>query len=427
MPTTSSSATISRRRFLGITATGVAGSLAGCYATGGSNSGQIAGGGVGSGFAYQKPAVTKSDATHVARNADQLDAALDSATPEQPAVVWIPPDGAINYTGRTRRITNAVIASSRSVNHPGGIIYTNSMGVDSAAYNGGDPDGMFEFGDQSRITGVRLRGPTARVWDSRWASGFIPFASGGPQVRENYREARFARGITITSGSVRLDNIECYGWNTQGIFVACPRSYGVDREQSYPRLEAASIHDCCLLGYGYGVEIEHGHLIARRVFTNATRHAFAGFGWPDGGYSLINSFIGPANLLFSCDFHYLGENGGSGSDRSAYGYSYHSGGLIRIIGCTFSYDHVMNIAPSPSISAGGNPFAGNSTPAISIGGLPDQKCVVRGNWFAHSDLNSAISQARTPAHAETGPHGFARFEISNNKYGVQFPYPVGQG
>lgn len=196
----------------------------------GSGSARVSGGDVESGFAYKQPAVSRNQDTHVARTADQLDAALDQGTPKSPAVVWIPPDAAVNYTGHTRRVTNAVIASTRqsksdeSGSHPGGLIYSNSMGGESAAYRGGDVDGMFELGKNARLTGIRLRGPTFATWDSRWFPGFIPFASGGPQRRENFREARFACGVTITAGNARIDNVECYGWSTQGIVINCPRS-----------------------------------------------------------------------------------------------------------------------------------------------------------------------------------------------------------
>lgn len=171
--------TLLRRQFVQAAgAAGVTASLAGCYATGGSSrssSGSVPAAGAGSGFAYKTPAVSRDQFTHVARNPDQLDEALVQGTPKRPAVVWIPPDAAINYSGRSRRITNAVIASTRTVNHPGGLIYSNSMGGNSSAYRGGPVDGMFEMGPRSRFTGVRLRGPTAQAWDSKWMPGFMEF------------------------------------------------------------------------------------------------------------------------------------------------------------------------------------------------------------------------------------------------------------
>lgn len=426
---------ISRRDFLKTAgATAGVGSLAGCLfpmPSGSGAGGRVSAGGVGAGFAYNQPAISRNQATHVVRTADQLDAALDAATPESPSVVWIPPDAAINYTGRTRRITNAIIASTRqsesenSGSHPGGIIYSNSMGTDSSTYNGGEPDGMFELGENARLTGIRLRGPTSQTWNSRWFPGFIPFASGGPQRRENFREARFARGITITTGSAQIDNVECYGWSTQGIVVNCPRCVGVPQNQSYPRLIALSTHDCGLSGYGYGVEIIMGHPIIRQCFFNATRHAIASFGWPSASYTVMDSVFGPATLLFSVDAHSLGENSsGSSGDPSDPRYRYRAGGLMRILRNTFTFNESMMIAPTESISQGGNPFAGSQQAAISIGGIPWKRCVVKGNTFVHDSLDAAVNQSHIGA-VPTGPHGYANFEFAKNRYGVQFGYPVG--
>lgn len=426
---------VSRRDFLKTAgATAGVGSLAGCLfpmPSGSGAGGRVSAGGVGAGFAYNQPAVSKSQATHVVRTANQLDAALDVATPESPSVVWIPPDAAVNYTGRTRRITNAVIASTRqsesenSESHPGGIIYSNSMGADSSTYNGGEPDGMFELGENARLTGIRLRGPTSQTWNSRWFPGFIPFASGGPQRRENFREARFARGVTVTTGSARIDNVECYGWSTQGIVVNCPRCVGVPQNQSYPRLIALSTHDCGLSGYGYGVEIIMGHPIIRQCYLGACRHVCAGYGYPSGGYSLINSFISPVTILFPIDYHNLGENIGGSSDPSDPRYRYRAGGLIRVIGCSIAADKSLPIAATESISAGGNPFAGSFQPAISIQGIPWKRAVIKNNVFVHSSVDEAISQSNIPATASTGPHGFARFEISGNEFGWKPGFPVG--
>lgn len=432
--------TATRRQFLkttGAAASAVA--LAGCLlppppsATGGGAGslvpmgGNVAAGGVGSGYAYETPEITEADTEHTVTSADQLDAALDTGTPENPTSVWVPPDAAIDYSGRDREITHGVIASSRSVNHRGGIIYSNSMGTNSTNYRGGDVDGMFRLGDGGRLTGLRLRGPTSSVWDHPLFPGYIPFGSGSAQAREAYREARHSRGVTIVSGNASVDNCEVFGWSTHGITVDCPRSYGVAQEQSYPQIRNSSIHDCGMSGHGYGVNVIRGHPVCQRIFLNGTRHAIAGYGYPDGGYSLADSSIGPANSLFQCDMHYIGENSSGSSSPSSYEYRYHSGGLIRIIRTTFTSSHVIDIASTESISQGGNPFAGNPTPAISIGGLPAQGVEVKGNRFVHDSVSSAISQGHVPGHAETDANGFARIEYSNNQFGINPGYDVGQG
>jgi hypothetical protein len=420
--------TLSRRGFLrGTAGLAVAGSLAGCYyPTGGSSGGNVSAGGVGSGFAYEQPDVSREDATHIAHSPDDFDTALDEATRENPSIVWIPADAAIDYTGRSRRVTNAVIASSRSTDHAGGLLYSNDMGGTSEAYRGGEVDGVLELAENSRMTGVRYRGPTSATWNHPLYPGYIPFGSGNAARREEYRSQRHSRGLSITAGSVRVDNCEIFGWSTQGISVNCPRSYGREREQSYPGIQHCAIHDSGLSGYGYGVEVNVGHPIIQRCFFNGCRHMIAGEGYPDCSYTVQGSFFGPAGSLFPLDMHNLAENGGEGQNPEDYEYRYRSGGLIRVLNCTVAFSHVINIAASSSLSAGGNPFAGNQTSAIGIGGLPAQGVIVQGCRFVHDGPESAFSVGLLPRHAETDQYGLARWETKNNQFGLRADFPVGQ-
>lgn len=421
----------SRRSVLASVGGVVAGSLAGCQGyrqqQGGLGGGVAASGGVGSGFAYEQPAITREDAHVTVTTPDQLDTALDVGTPENPVVVWVPADAAINYSGRSRLVENAIITSTRTVNHPGGMIYTSSIGQDSSAFRGGPVNGMFELGENVRLTGLRIRGPTSAVWNHPLFPGYIPYASGSASVRDAFRRRRHSRGLTITSGAVRLDNVEVFGWSTQAISVNCPRSYGRERAQSYPRIQNFSIHDNGLSGYGYGVEVNVGHPIMERGYFNGCRHMVAGEGFPDGGYTLSGCFFGPAGSLFPIDMHLIGETFDGSSDPDAYDYRYHAGELIRVLGCTVAFSHVIDIAASSSISAGGNPFAGNQTPAIHIGAVPSVGAVIKGNRFVHDSRESAITQGHVPPHVELGPLGYGRFELAGNQFGLPTNYSVGQG
>ena len=385
-----------------------------------------AAGGVGSGYAYQQPALSRDQATHIVHTAEAFTEAVQAGTADTPAVVWIPADAAIDLSGRSVALENVVVASTRSVNHQGGIIYSNSMGGSSPAYRGGAVNGVLEVRDNVRITGIRFRGPTSAAWDHPLYPGYIPYGAGAAGQRREYRSQRHSRGLNVVSGNVRIDNCEIFGWSTQGINVDCPRSYGRQRDQSYPRISNCSIHDCGLSGYGYGIEVNTGHPICQRSFFNGCRHMIAGEGYPDCGYTLSECFLGPAGSLFPIDMHYLGENIGGTSNPDDYQYRYHSGGLMRILNCTVAFSHVINIAASSSISAGGNPFAGNQTPAIAIGGLPAQGVVVQGCRFVHDSVSSAISQGHIPGHADTGSNGFSRFQIKNNQYGLRTNFSVGQ-
>lgn len=433
----------SRRRFLATAAVAGASALAGCgddesrrrrgAGAGGVPSGignTPASGGVGSGFAYNTPAVTKQDATHVARTADQLDAALESteASSNSMVVIWVPADAAIDYTGRDHHISNAIIASSRysdsgsgsSGGHAGGIIYSNSIGADSAAYYGGRVPGTFELGDNARLTGIRLRGPTSNVSGHPLFPGYIPYPRNVGGNHTPYYDSYRARGITITGQNVQVDNCEIFGWAQHGIMVEGPRSYQRDMKQITPVINNCSIHDNAMTSSGYGIVTSTGHFFAKNCFLTRNRHSIAGDGKPDAGYTLSGCFFGPVQSLFPTDMHYLGENNGNSSDPGSYNYRYRSGGLMRILNCTYTSAHVFEKA---------NFSGGNKTPAIVIAGIPLHGVEVRGCRFVHSPPPSSgvFSQARTPGRHSEGPLGFVRWNIKNNRYNINVPYEVGQG
>lgn len=381
-----------------------------------------AAGGVGSGFAYEEPAVTQDQATHAVTTADQLVEAVQAGTPDQPAVVWIPPDAAIDMTGRDAHLENVIISSSRSVNHAGGIIYTESIGASSTAYSRGSVTGVFEMGDNARFTGVRLRGPTSNVSEFSAFPGYLPYPDGGRSKREQYYNAHRARAITITGQNAQVDNCEVFGWAQHGIMVDGARSYQRDQAQIQPLVSNCSIHDNAMTSSGYGVVTAGGHVFVRDCFLNACRHSIAGEGFPDAGYTLQRCFFGPVQSLFPVDQHYLGENSHSGSDPNGYHYRYRSGGLMRVLSCTFTASHVFS---------GANFNGGNPTPAIVIAAIPDKKVVVKGNQFVHgppgSSGPSVFSQSHNPGRLPEGPHGFVRWEIGENEFNIDVPYEIGQG
>ena len=419
---------LSRRQFL----TGVAGvavvGTAGCtvqYNGAGGGGGGIATGTTGSGFAYDEPDVTAEQATHTARSAEELLAALDEASASDPAVIWLPGDAAINMTGREAIVEHAVVASNRSKNNLGAIVYSDTQGRSSPAYLGGEAFGVFECRDNARLTGFRHRGPTSNVHQSEWYSGYIPMPSGSRSEREQFYDSQHARGISCTGDNVQIDNMDIFGWPTQGVTVGTTDGSG----GSSPQINNTSLTQCGLTSAGYGLEVFRGHPTCYQIYFNGTRHAVAGFGYGDCSYSLIECEFGPANSLFQVDQHGLYENTGGSSSKDALDYRYRAGGTMEILGCTFTSTHVVEFA---------NFQGGNPTPAIVIGGVPMEKVVVRGNTFSHPPLegnpaetgggsNPVIKQGPIPPGHETDDLGFCRFEIDDNTYGRGFEFPVGNG
>ena len=420
-------AAISRRGFLsGIAGATVVG-LAGCtveYNGSGGRSGGIATGTTGSGFAYDEPAVTEADATHTARSADELLAALDEASEQSPVVIWLPGDAAIDMTGRDVVVENAVIASNRSKDNLGAIVYSDTQGKNSTAYLGGSKaDGVFDCRANSRLTGFRHRGPTSNVYENEWYSGYIPMPSGSPSARESFYDSQHARGISCTGDPVQIDNMDIFGWPTQGVTV------GLREKEASPQINNCSITQCGLTSAGYGVEVFSGHPTVYQVYFNGTRHAVAGFGYGNCSYSLVECEFGPANSLFQVDQHGLYENTSGSSSKDDLNYRYRAGGTMEILRCTFTSTHVVDFA---------NFQGGEQTPAIVIGGVPMDRVVVRGNQFSHPPVtgnpktegggsNPPIAQGPIPPGHEEDERGFCRFEIADNQYRQSFDFPIGTG
>ncbi|WP_336364892.1 hypothetical protein [Halalkalicoccus salilacus] len=421
-------AAISRRGFLaGVAGVAVIGT-AGCtveYNGGGGRGGGIATGTTGSGFAYDEPDVTEADATHTARSADELLAALDEASEQRPAVIWLPGDAAIDMTGRAAVVEHAVIASNRTKESLGAIVYSDTQGVNSAAYKGGEALGVLECRNNARLTGFRHRGPTSNVHENEWYSGYIPMPSGSSSERDSFYDSQQARGISCTGENVQIDNMDIFGWPTQGITVGTTDGNGA----ANPQINNCSITQCGLTSAGYGVEVFRGHPTVYQVYFNGTRHAVAGFGYGNCSYSLIECEFGPANSLFQVDQHGLYENTSGSSSKDDLNYRYRAGGTMEIVRCTFTSTHVVEFA---------NFQGGDQTPAIVIGGVPMDRVVVRGNQFSHPPVtgnpktqgggsNPPIAQGPIPPGHEQDDQGFCRFEIADNQYGMSFDFPVGDG
>lgn len=419
-----SAARPSRRTFLkGLGATAGVVSLSGCILPppdvingGGAPSlgGVPASGGVGTGFAYQQPAITGQDAHVVARTPNGLMSAIEQASTDRHVIIWIPPDAVINMTGQpTTTLRNVTLASSRHTNHIGGLIYTDTYGEGTSQYDGG---GIFDMQENSRVTGLRIRGPFSNVYNHPEYPGYLPKPNYGSRSRRyEYYDAHAARGLTVSHGSVQVDNCELFGWSRMAVYVNCPRSYGVDQEQSYPQFNNDAFHNNLMDSSGYGIEVIRGHAVIQRCYLNANRHSIAGFGHPDSGFTISECFQDRIIGSFPIDQHYMGENNGSGSSPSDYKYRYRGGGLMQVLNSSFACRNVFEDSVV---------YSGARQPALALQGVPLQKSVVKGNLFRHDSPETAFSQGHTPGGHEKGPLGFVRWEVSGNQFGWD-PHPEG--
>jgi hypothetical protein len=306
---------------------------------------------IGGGLGYTQ-SIRLADADRIVSSRREFDRELNSGSD----VIGVAGDARIDLTGRDLTLSGTTLVSDRGRDgSSGGLLYTTDHGEDSPAWDGGSHGrGLITMRGDSRISGVRIRGPYHDYYDNPAYPGYIPLDSGGPSERRRKRARRYARGIRILSDSAHVENCELYGWPNQAINI------GSSSSAPSPTIEGVYGHDCMMVGFGYVVSTIRGHPRISDCYFNATRHSVDGFGHPDCGYTLENSVFGPSTYSHAVDMHCLAENGYDG-DLTA-------GGRVNVRRCTFAFTH--NIRD-------------RWAQAIAFRGYPEDRYVTENCWFAH--------------------------------------------
>lgn len=339
--------------------------------------------------------INLEDADIVVENRDSLVDALNSSVD----VIGIEGHTRIDLSGRDYALSNQTIVSDRGVDDsPGALLYTTDHGDDSPAWDGGSNGrGLITIQGNSRISGIRLRGPYYDYYDNPKYPGYIPLDDEDTyEEREARRAKRYARGIHILSDDVEIDNCELYGWPIQAITI------GALSTIVSPHIHHIYGHDCMMDGAGYVINIINGHPVIEMSYFNATRHSINGFGYPNCGYTLKDSVFGPSTVSHAVDMHCLAENG--------YGNDLTAGGRVEVRRCVFAFTHNID---------------NQNAQAIVFRGYPEDKYITENNWFLHEmdgdgTFENVANAAYKPVpyrqvNVESGWHDWY---ASDNQYGV---------
>lgn len=315
---------------------------------------------VGGGSLYQHDIRGPADANVTITSRSEFEAHCTDAG----KVIWIPGHAQIELPSAVT--IRATIASDRGIGgSDGALLYTTERGKDSQSWDGGVGRGLLQLRDNARLTGIQLRGPYHDHYPSREYPGYIPLDTGTAEQRRRKRERRYARGITVHSSSVEIDNCELYGWPNQAINI------GTSRNGYSPHIHHIDGHDCMMVGAGYVVDVVRGCPRIEHSYFNATRHAVDGFGHEDCGYILESSVFGPATYSHAVDMHCLAENGfPDNTDPSSATWGLRAGGTMEIRDNVFLY--VTDIR-------------GRKQECIVIRGVPKDQCLIEGNRFMHPE------------------------------------------
>lgn len=398
-----------------ITAGAALASTAGCFDLWGLGGGGGRGGMVPGGSAPTMQTITREDAHVVVEDAATL---VDQLSYEDGRIIWIPSDAAIDMTGRDATIRNTTVASGRNEGRRGALIYTTDIGSGSTVFWGGDHgSGLFDMQENSRLSGVELRGPTYDYYDSPAVPGFIPFAPQSSRSgREDWRSERHARGVTMLADTAQIDNCEIWGWATHAVVV------GNKSTTPSPSVLYSHFHNNMMTSFGYGVDCRSGNPLVYRCYFDAHRHAICGSGLADSSYRIIECTFGPHTSSHVIDQHRVGENQSGSSDRSSRVWRNRAGGYMLVKNCQIQATHGLEL-PEEDDHGGGRPQT-----HCTIRGVPEQAFILEGCQLAHdgppdnSDYAyaSAINQRGIPGSVSTGEHGYSNIHFSGNSYNTRF-------
>lgn len=395
----------SRRRFLAALGSGAAIGLAGCFAPPPNPraAGPVAGS-VPDGGAPTLQEIHPDDTPHHAATVSEL---RNQAQYSDGRIVWLSGES-YDLTGSDLDLRGITLASGRSEDRAGAVIHTDDQGFNSPVYGGGSDYGFIHMDDNTRITGVEIRGPHTNVTEHPAIPGYLPFAPGGSGSRRSWRRARFARGITIGGDNCKVDNCEIWGFGVHGIAVG-PQGPVRNAEVAY-----CHIHNCMMTSYGYCIDVRHGDLRAYRCYFDASRHSICSSGMADANYYIVECTFGPWTSSHQIDAHRVGENGSGSSNPSDVNYRYRAGGTMLVSGCIIMPTRVPNL---PFI----NHNRGNQTPHVTIRGVPADGLYFENNICGHQSVSSAITQRGVPGGHSKGPNGYVNLNVGEgNVFGESF-------
>jgi hypothetical protein len=325
---------------------------------------------IGGGAGYTR-IVTKGDYT--AKTLDALIAALAKAKPGQ--VVFIPGETTIDLTARiyTEKLVleipeRVTLAGNRGHNGSAGALLTSDA-LDT-------PVIIRTKGPDVRVTGLRLRGPNPKRYldhhrraftrDKKRKGRYLYHEGKDPRGGHwYYYKFPISRGICTEHPRLEVDNCEITAFSHCGIQL--------DKGEGH-KVHHNYIHHCQYQGLGYGVAHNTASSVIEYNLFDWNRHSIAGTGRPGCGYVARHNVELGTSLSHCFDMH-------GGRDRKD-GTNI-AGTKIEIVNNTFR-------APQE---------------AIHIRGVPQEKCVVRRNWFVRHRSARRALRAHAKATVEDNVYG----------------------
>lgn len=318
---------------------------------------------VGGGPGYTSYVDPNANGTVIANTADSLRLAIDQANSNGGGQVYIPGDAQINLSDIAWQLPlvlqdGVTVGSNRGQSgSPGALVY-----IDPNPNHPGTQHlrslipAIFVFqisGENSRITGLRLRGTD-------------------PHYRFERACHPLENGILVAGAKARIDNCEIAQWNYRAIQV---ENAGTKSTIAHNYIHHSRRHS---LGYGINVTTSsrHAHLAGTAKITaniiDWGRHAIAGGGIIGTRYRAAYNIFGETFRHYTLDMH----DGAGNPDLG--GMPGIAGTQITVVSNSF-YDYDAN-------------------GAINIGGRPQKMSTIRKNHFnaIHRLGSASTSQRRCP-------------------------------
>jgi hypothetical protein len=177
------------------------------------------------------------------------------------------------------------LSGQKGIVIPGGVTLASNRGQEGAPgaslFTKDAVSPLFAVGgDNVRVTGLRIRGPSP----------------------ERDAKLNLSNGIACTHAQLEVDNCEISGWAYAGVLL----SGGAAKAHIHHN----NIHHCQRPGYGYGVSLDKGDALIEANILDWCRHCIAGSGVPGSAYEArYNIVVNSTEHAFDMHGAYDRKNG----------------------------------------------------------------------------------------------------------------------
>lgn len=334
--------------------------------------GGSAGQGTHGGIDIQRPAAmpTKQESSHVVSTKNEL---LDAITTDD-ATIYVDDD--IDVTG----VEDQEIGDGITL--VGGFCDPTIPGRGPVIHSDEPSKYLFtsSYGRAPTLWGVSFKGPETAYKDP-------------DHTADDFSETFASALFCYDDDELHVYGCEFWGWTLAGLLV------GAKSHTTEADIDRCSFHHCQMEHLGYGIEHYNGFLSVTNCFFDKCRHGISSFGYPEGGYAIANSVIGPGPWCgHALDMHSLANNLDNG-DRTA-------GEFVRVYRCTLmsTWDR-----------------GGYDQEAIAIRGEPVKTSYADKCHFHHSDEPEPTGGQGDAYRQETEwsdtPNEWLNFEPRDNHFG----------